>query len=600
MRNPSSLPGDSDASHTPHTNTSSASSEGALPPNGGRNKGGAAPKPDSRRPEVSAGPTPPEPSGAPTPPLGPDDLEALQRGRMAIIGADEFFAKLTQLAASHGTAPAGQQPLAFDTLADLDIRVMSTLEILLLEKGFSAKTVTGYRSDYRIFRSFLITEGWASRFVAGVPETQVACVRAFIQWLREHGKRHNTVATYFRGLRALFRFHGDAHGTYNPFGAVPQPKGGETLVQALSDEDFRYILHVAANRQVRNKFERLRDLALLALLGLAGLRRGEAIRLTVSQVDLETGDVFVARGKGQNGGRDRVAHLLPEGLAIVRAYAAERKRRRRTHPEFLSSVTRNSRIGDATIVRLFKRLTDAAKLHATPHQLRHTFATLLDKLGVSASVRMRALGHRSLKVLEQYTHGIGGDTARELDRITLGLDVGLHGQDRGSAEAQARRSAPPLLIEDAEVAGRRDEARVPRERLDDVDRDTALQEHRDERVPEAVDRERDAGGAAHLPSEADEGRLGEVRAPAQPREEARRDDPEPGPLPEEGVEEGTKLRPDVRDAILPAPAPLPAPNAERFLGEIYIREGEPQEFTLPKPRVDECPQDGDCTGPMER
>ncbi len=549
-------------------------------------------------------PVVPETSLAPTDTNGTESprrqAERLQKGRLAQLGADDIAAVLAAMQKLSTGAPTGQQPLAFACLADLDARVASTLEMLLFERGFSPKTITGYRSDYRIFRSFLLARGWADRFVAGVPDSQVSCVRAFIQWLREGGKRHNTVATYVRGLRALFGVSGKEHGTFDPFSAVPQPKGGETLVQALSEEDFRFLLYVAANRQTRSEFERLRDLALLALLGLAGLRRGEAIRLTVSEVDLETGDVYVSRGKGRNGGRDRVAHLLPEGLAIVRAYAEERKRVRRSHPEFLSSVTRDSNIGEVTIVRIFKRLKAAAKLHATPHQLRHTFATLLDKLGVSASVRMRALGHKSLKVLEQYTHGIGGDTARELDRITLGLQVGLHARRQTSAEAQPRRSAPPLLIEDAQVAGGGNEARVSRERLNDVDRNTALQEHGDEGVPEAMERERDAGGAPNLPRDSDERGLGEVRAPAEPGEEPGRDDSGAGALAEEGVEERAKLRADVGDAVLPAAPSLPAPNPECFLGEVYIREGETQEFTLPQPGVDERPEEGDCAGPVKR
>jgi integrase/recombinase XerD len=334
------------------------------------------------------------------------------------------IARFTGNALSTGVlGQIGRRPLHFRTVRDLDVRIASLLEFLEGVQGFSKKTITGLRTDCRAFRRYLGSAGLEMTFLCGEAEGQKRVIEGYVASLRARGMAHETVATYFRGLHTVFAWLGKREGTFNPFTLVARPRGGPGLPKAISREEIERVITILMNRQTDTILERLRDLAIVALLGLAGLRRGEVLALEVKDIDVATGEIIVRRGKGRNGGRDRAAQLTRQGRDIVEAYAAERKRLRRSHPEFITSLTGDTRIGEVTIRRLFRRIATAMHRPVSPHMLRHGFATLLDKAHVSSHVRMLALGHQSLEVLQRYTHTFDGDAKREIDRVALDIDT---------------------------------------------------------------------------------------------------------------------------------------------------------------------------------
>ena len=494
----------------------------------------------------------------------------------------------------------GKKPLVFHSLDELDLRVASLFEFLGSVQGFSKKTVVGLRTDYRSFRRFVGEASLETTFLCGESDAQVRVIEAYIAHLRTSGKAHDTVATYFRGLHSIFEWLGKRLGTFNPFVLVKRPSGSPSLPKAIPPESMERLVSILLNRQTETALERLRDLAVVALLGFAGLRRGEVLTLEVEDIDVRTGDILVRRGKGKHGGRDRYAHLTTQGRDIVQAYAEERKRLRRSHPEFITSLAGDRPIGEVTIRRIFRRIDSWMHGHLTPHMLRHTFATLLDKYGVSSHVRMLALGHQNLEVLQRYTHTFAGDAGREIDRVVLNVDTRRLGRLVPSlTQPEPRHTAPPVVVEDAEVARGGDEARVASEALDDVQGHVAADHHGDERVAQGVDAEGDPGGSPDSAHDPDEGGLGHHRPATAPSEEAGDDDAGASPLPQISLQEGAKLGADVGHPVFPAPLALPPAHEDGLLGEVYIGEGEVQEFTLPNAAVDERPEDGDGPGPVE-
>jgi integrase/recombinase XerD len=156
---------------------------------------------------------------------------------------------------------------------------------------------------------------------------------------------------------------------------------------------------------------------------LAGLRRGEVIRLNVRDVDLTRATLHIRRGKGRHGGKDRTAYMPPQLDMLLRAYLAERTRARRSHPELLTSSVANRPISVTGIKRLFETVSRLLEVHVSPHMLRHTYATLLRASGISDRVAMDLMGHASLEMLKRYSHVFDGEHAAEVRKLRLDIDL---------------------------------------------------------------------------------------------------------------------------------------------------------------------------------
>src|SRR5947199_393663 len=83
----------------------------------------------------------------------------------------------------------------------------------------------------------------------------------------------------------------------------------------------------------RNGFERTRNAAIIGVALYAGLRKREIIRLEYRDVDLEEGTIFIRRGKGKNGGKDRTAYIASELRMLLATYIRARRARQVTAPE---------------------------------------------------------------------------------------------------------------------------------------------------------------------------------------------------------------------------------------------------------------------------
>src|SRR5260370_31525992 len=151
----------------------------------------------------------------------------------------------------------------------------------------------------------------------------------------------------------------------------------------------------------------LRDRALLETLYSAGLRVSELTGLDLGDVDLESG-LATVRGKGK---RERLALLGPQALAALKEWLAARpnlpggrRGNKAAEPLFLNK--NGTRLTSRSVGRLLEKYLGQAGLdpHASPHSLRHSFAThLLDRGAYIRSVQ-ELLGHRSLANTQIYTH----------------------------------------------------------------------------------------------------------------------------------------------------------------------------------------------------
>ncbi|HWT09966.1 MAG TPA: tyrosine-type recombinase/integrase, partial [Roseomonas sp.] len=204
-------------------------------------------------------------------------------------------------------------------------------------------------------------------------------------------------------LRYLTRHHGMAA---LPLGALRGPRPKPPIPRALTPDQARAVAREVGEvhslgRHERPQMQAARDTALFALLYGAGLRIAEALALDLRDAPLPGQDAALrVIGKGS---KQRLVPVLP----VVRAAIAEYLRHRGpgAPDEALFLGARGKRLDAAVAqksLRDFRRLAGLPE-HATPHALRHSFATHL--LGAGADLRaiQDLLGHASLSTTQRYT-----------------------------------------------------------------------------------------------------------------------------------------------------------------------------------------------------
>ncbi len=163
----------------------------------------------------------------------------------------------------------------------------------------------------------------------------------------------------------------------------------------------------AAPRVSRSE-QRARDLAMLALLFLAGLRVNELVQLDVHQLDLGGSTLL---GVLRKRGRVQDIPLAKGTMRLLEAWLPDRAGVAAPDEEALFVSRRGRRISVRTIQRLFERLrqrTGTAK-RVTPHTARHSFITLELASGAELSVVSRLAGHASVTTTMRYRHLLDGE-----------------------------------------------------------------------------------------------------------------------------------------------------------------------------------------------
>jgi integrase/recombinase XerC len=283
------------------------------------------------------------------------------------------------------------------------------LESLGAERRLSANTLDAYERDTRQFLQFLSGHVGGTVRIDDIKALRPADLRGFLAHRRKEGDGARSLGRHLAGLRSFLR-HLERKGLVNAAGAsaIRSPKQPKSLPKPLSGRQALAV--VAVDTQMNEEpWIAARDAAVLSLLYGCGLRISEALGLTP--------DVFQGRptslritGKG---GKTRLVPLLPVVMEAVETYYKLCP----YHLEPGTALFRGARGGPlqpAIIQREMQKLRSALGLpdSATPHALRHSFATHLLGSGGDLRTIQELLGHASLSTTQIYT---GVDSARLLD-----------------------------------------------------------------------------------------------------------------------------------------------------------------------------------------
>lgn len=301
------------------------------------------------------------------------------------------------------------------SVTDPDVAAELTrwLSYLSAERRMSEKTVEAYLRDVMQFLTFLADHLGGAPSLKKLAALAPQDVRAFMAARRAEGASSRTLMRTLAGARSFARFlERDGKGKVGALSAVRAPKVAKGLPKPLAVPSAKRV----ADADLRAGEERelwvlARDAAVLALLYGSGLRIAEALSLSRKDVPAPgKGDTIVVTGKGN---KTRMVPVLPRVLELIADYlsvcpyavAAD-------GPLFLGA--KGGPLSPRIIQLAMERLRGALGLPdtATPHALRHSFATHLLARGGDLRAIQELLGHASLSTTQIYT---AVDTERLLD-----------------------------------------------------------------------------------------------------------------------------------------------------------------------------------------
>jgi integrase/recombinase XerC len=270
------------------------------------------------------------------------------------------------------------------------------------ERRASPRTVQAYGDAVGRYIGFLQRHRGEALSLTALGGVEAAELRAFLAF-RRSGERPlgaRSIAQSLSAIRTFHRWLDRRRGVSNAaLGLVRGPRVKPGAPRPVSEDHARGLLAEASTDPDQPEWEAARDAAVLTLLYGCGLRISEA--LSLKRADAPLGDSLRVLGKGS---KTRIVPVLAAVREAVDAYVAELPFTLEAD-DALFRARRGGPLGPRPVQALMQRLRGRLGLpaSATPHALRHAFATHL--LGAGADLRsiQELLGHASLSTTQRYT-----------------------------------------------------------------------------------------------------------------------------------------------------------------------------------------------------
>jgi integrase/recombinase XerC len=290
--------------------------------------------------------------------------------------------------------------------AEQEEAVRGWLDHLAGARGRAIRTREAYLADLRGFLGFLAGYHGGPQGIAALGELTQTDLRAWMAHERERGLAPRSLARALSSVRSFMRWLAE-RDTIDPTLVLQAraPRYQRKLPRPLSVEGASEV--IAEMGAARDDWVGARDLAVAMLLYACGLRISEALGLP-GQLPLP--DVLRIRGKGD---KERLVPVLPIAREAVADYV-----RRCPHEITAAGPLFLGVRGGALNARLIAKAMEGARMRlglpatATPHALRHSFATHLLAAGGDLRTIQELLGHASLSTTQAYT---GVDAARLME-----------------------------------------------------------------------------------------------------------------------------------------------------------------------------------------
>lgn len=273
--------------------------------------------------------------------------------------------------------------------------INSFLADLRAERQASSHTLRSYHDDMEIFTRYL-----EENQKEGSDPTIVdpARLRRYSAWLNGQGYAASTIARRLASLRSFYRYlRRQGTVTTDPTSGLRNPKQPQRLPRLLGIDDVIRLLDAIPVHTALG----VRDRAMLETVYGGGLRVSELVGLNLDDIDFES-DLVRVRGKGR---RERLSPIGPMAIRWIHHYLPIRQPKSAGEQAvFLNRY--GTRLTTRSVGRLLEDHLARAGLTsaASPHTLRHSFATHLLDRGADLRSVQELLGHRNLTTTQIYTH----------------------------------------------------------------------------------------------------------------------------------------------------------------------------------------------------
>ena len=276
-------------------------------------------------------------------------------------------------------------------------------------RNISPHTERGYLSDLEQFADFL-----GERDAASIDHKDL---REFLAHLHARRIRRASIARKLSAIRSFFKYL-QRTGTIqaNPARLVATPRREKRLPAVLTVDDALRLMDAPGHDGAS-----LRDRAVLETLYSTGIRASELVG--IDRNDIDAGERLIRiRGKGR---KERIVPIGRTALFAIETYLAAP--RRTADPSAVFTGPSGKRLTVRSVQRILENYRKKTGLQkkASPHTLRHSFATHLLESGADLRVIQELLGHASLSTTQRYTH--------------LNLDSLMETYDKAHPRAKRRR-----------------------------------------------------------------------------------------------------------------------------------------------------------------
>ncbi len=267
------------------------------------------------------------------------------------------------------------------------------------ERRAAAKTVETYGRDAAALLGFLSGHIGGEVSAATLAGLKPADVRAWLAHEANQGAGNETRARKLSAVKTFFRFLHKRHGIETTaLALISRPRAKRPLPKALSEADAKAVVH-DIGEATDTAAVQARDAALMCLLYGAGLRINEALSLNIADLPA-AGNALRVTGKGN---KQRIVPLLPAIRAAMASWLKLHPNPGAESPLFMG--VQGKRLNAGVVQKTMRdfRRNNGLPEHATPHALRHSFATHLLAGGADLRSIQELLGHASLSTTQRYT-----------------------------------------------------------------------------------------------------------------------------------------------------------------------------------------------------
>jgi site-specific recombinase XerD len=304
----------------------------------------------------------------------PQKLWSIVNTKTNFLKLKEIFGDKFEFKSNNASKPIPTKRLNASSLV-----LLEQYEQKIILKGYSNHTLKSYRGAMIMFLSY-----FESRDIELLTKEEI---EGFIYHLVTKHKISETRQNLL--INAIKFYYESVLGKPREYYDIQRPKRNLSLPNVLSAIEVNALINSPKN---------LKHKAILYTLYSAGLRLSEIIKVRIEDIHSDDGYIFI---KGAKGKKDRKTVLSPILVDLLRKYYVQYK------PAYwLFEGQDGGKYSGSSINKIFRRAAKDANINpwATPHTLRHSFATHLLQQGTNLRYVQSLLGHNSSKTTEIYTH----------------------------------------------------------------------------------------------------------------------------------------------------------------------------------------------------